>query len=186
MAEQLEPETILREISDLEGRIEELRQAANMPAPDLRATLDAALIELELALTALRTVGADQANAAGRSATAESERRVLRTVFQDAPVPLFLLDRDAGVRRVNKQAAALLGTSPGYVSGKQFIAFCDLPTRAALRSQLAAVVRTGRRRRTEVRFLGREHPVDAVVTMARVWIRGEPDPMIIVAAGATT
>ncbi|MFG2006390.1 SpoIIE family protein phosphatase [Spirillospora sp. NPDC048911] len=185
MAEQLEPETILREISDLEGRIEELRQAANMPAPDLRATLDAALVELELALTALRTMGADQANAAGRSATAETERRVLRTVFQDAPVPLFLLDRDAGVRRVNKQAAALLGTSPGYVSGKQFIAFCDLPTRAALRSQLAAVVRTGRRRRTEVRFLGREHPVDAVVTMARVWIRGEPDPMVIVAAGAT-
>ncbi|KAB2342125.1 SpoIIE family protein phosphatase [Actinomadura rudentiformis] len=185
MAEQLEPETILREISDLEGRIEELRQAANMPVPDLRATLDAALVELELALTALRTMGVDQANAAGRSATAETERRVLRTVFQDAPVPLFLLDRDAGVRRVNKQAAAMLGTSPGYVSGKQFIAFCDLPARAALRSQLAAVVRTGRRRRTEVRFLGREHPVDAMVTMARVWIRGEPDPMIVVAAGAT-
>ncbi|MFI0452446.1 SpoIIE family protein phosphatase [Actinomadura sp. 6N118] len=186
MAEQLEPETILREISDLEGRIEELRQAANMPAPDLRATLDAAMVELELALTALRTMGADQANAAGRSTTAETERRVLRTVFQDAPVPLFLLDRDAGVRRVNKQAAAMLGTSPGYVSGKQFIAFCDLPTRAALRSQLAAVVRTGRRRRTEVRFLGREHPVDAMVTMARVWIRGEPDPMVVVAAGAAT
>ncbi|MEU5882756.1 SpoIIE family protein phosphatase [Spirillospora sp. NPDC047279] len=186
MAEQLEPETILREIGELEGRIAELRQAANMPEPDLRATLDAALVELELALSALRTFGNDQSSASGRSATAETERRVLRTVFQDAPVPLFLLDRDAGVRRVNKQAAALLGTSPGYVSGKQFVAFCDLPTRAPLRSQLAAVVRTGRRRRAKVRFLGREHPIDAVVTMARVWIRGEPDPMVVVAAGAST
>ena len=185
MADQLEPETLLREISDLEGRIGELRQAANMPEPDLRATLDAALVELELALTALRTMGADRNAVAGPSAAADAERRVLRTVFQDAPVPLFLLDRDASVRRVNRQAAALLGTSPGYVSGKQFIAFCDLPTRAALRSHLAEVVRTGRRKKVDVRFLGRERPVEAAVTMARVWIRGEADPMVIAAAGPT-
>jgi serine phosphatase RsbU (regulator of sigma subunit)/PAS domain-containing protein len=182
MSDRLEPESMMREISDLDARIAELRQAAGMPAADLRATLDAALVELELALTALRAMGTDQSTAAGRSATAESERRVLRTVFQDVPVPLFLLDRDASVRRVNRQAAALLGTSPGYVSGKQFTAFCDLPTRAVLRSQLAAVVRTGRRSRAQVRFLG-GHPVDALVTLARVWIRGEPDPMVVAAAG---
>ncbi|QXJ24163.1 SpoIIE family protein phosphatase [Actinomadura graeca] len=184
--DQLEPETLLREISDLEGRIGELRQAAGMPEPDLRATLDAALVELELALTALRTMGTEQGGERGGSAAAENERRVLRTVFQDAPVPLFLLDRSTSVRRVNRQAASLLGTSSGYVSGKQFTAFCDLATRAAVRSQLAAVVRTGRRRRVQVRFLGRDHPVDAVVTMARVWIRGEPDPMVVVAAGPTS
>ncbi|MEW2352438.1 SpoIIE family protein phosphatase [Spirillospora sp. NPDC029432] len=184
MPDQLEPDSILREITDLEDRIGELRQAAGMPAPDLRATLDAALVELELALEALRTLGADQSSSAGRSAAAETERRVLRTVFQDAPVPLFLIDRDTSVRRVNRQAAALLGTSPGYVSGKQFTAFCDLATRAALRSQLAGVVRTGRRRRVPVRLLGRERPVDAVVTLARVWIRGEPDPMVVAVAGA--
>ncbi|XVQ10314.1 SpoIIE family protein phosphatase [Spirillospora sp. CA-255316] len=184
MPDQLEPETMMREISDLEGRIGELRQAAGMPAPDLRATLDAALVELELALTALRTIGTGRTTAAGRSASAETERRVLRTVFQDAPVPLFLLDRDTSVRRVNRQAATLLGTSPGYVSGKQFTAFCDLATRAALRSQLAAVVRTGRRRRVAVRFMGRDRPIDATVTLARVWIRGEPDPMVVAVAGA--
>ncbi|WUH97866.1 SpoIIE family protein phosphatase [Spirillospora sp. NBC_00431] len=184
-SDQLEPESLLREISDLEGRIGELRQAAGMPAPDLRATLDAALVELELALTVLRTMGTEHAGEQGGSAAAESERRVLRTVFQDAPVPLFLLDRNTSVRRVNRQAAAMLGTSSGYVSGKQFTAFCDMATRAAVRSQLAAVVRTGRRRRVQVRFLGRDRPVDAVVTLARVWIRGEPDPMVVVAAGST-
>ncbi|MFF0522893.1 SpoIIE family protein phosphatase [Actinomadura nitritigenes] len=182
--DQLEPESLVREISDLEGRIGELRQAAGMPEADLRATLDAALVELELAVTALRTLGADQGTEQGGSNAAENERRVLRTVFQDAPVPLFLLDRNTSVRRVNRQAAELLGTSSGYVSGKQFTAFCDLATRAAVRSQLAAVVRTGRRRRVPVRFLGRERPVDAVITLARVWIRGEPDPMVVVAAGA--
>ncbi|NKZ07759.1 SpoIIE family protein phosphatase [Actinomadura latina] len=184
--DQLEPETLLREISDLEGRIGELRQAAGVPEPDLRATLDAALVELELALTVLRTMGGEQTGEQGGSAAAENERRVLRTVFQDAPVPLFLLDRTTSVRRVNRQAAMLLGTSSGYVSGKQFTAFCDMATRAAVRSQLAAVVRTGRRRRVNVRFLGRDHPVDAVVTLARVWIRGEPEPMVVVAAGPTT
>jgi serine phosphatase RsbU (regulator of sigma subunit)/PAS domain-containing protein len=184
--DQLEPESLLREISDLEGRIGELRQAAGVPEPDLRATLDAALVELELALTVLRTMGGEQAGEQGGSAAAENERRVLRTVFQDAPVPLFLLDRTTSVRRVNRQAAMLLGTSSGYVSGKQFTAFCDMATRAAVRSQLAAVVRTGRRRRVNVRFLGRDRPIDAVVTLARVWIRGEPDPMVVVAAGPTT
>ncbi|MFV2177185.1 SpoIIE family protein phosphatase [Actinomadura sp. LOL_011] len=182
--DQLEPESMLREITELEGRIGELRQAAGMPEPDLRATLDAALVELELALAALRTMGSEQGPEQGGSAAAENERRVLRTVFQDAPVPLFLLDRSSSVRRVNRQAATLLGVSAGYVSGKQFAAFCDLATRAALRSQLAAVVRTGRRRRVQVRFLGRERGIDAVVTLARVWIRGEPDPMVVVAAAA--
>ncbi|MDL4820380.1 SpoIIE family protein phosphatase [Actinomadura sp. OS1-43] len=155
-----------------------------MPEADLRVTLDAALEELELALTALRTLGSEQGSEQGGSAAAENERRVLRTVFQDAPVPLFLLDRNTSVRRANRQAAELLGTSSGYVSGKQFTSFCDLATRAAVRSQLAAVVRTGRRRRVPVRFLGRERPVDATVTLARVWIRGEADPMVVVAAGA--
>ena len=181
--DQLDPETLTREISDLEGRIGELRQAAGVPHPDLRATLDAALVELDLALTVLRTMGAEHTGEQVGSAAAENERRVLRTVFQDAPVPLFLLDRNTSVRRVNRQAAALLGTSAGYVSGKQFTAFCDMATRAAVRSQLAATVRTGQRRRVQVRFLGRDRPVDAVVTLARVWIRGDPDPMVVVAAG---
>ena len=183
--DQLEPATLMREVSDLEGRIGELRQAAGVPDPDLRSTLDAALVELELALSVLRTMGTDHTGEESGSAAAENERRVLRTAFQDAPVPLFLLDRNTNVRRVNRQAATLLGTPAGYASGKQFTAFCDMATRAALRSQLAAAVRTGRRRRVQVRFLGRDHPVDAVVTLARVWIRGDPDPMVMVAAGPT-
>ncbi|WP_026415159.1 SpoIIE family protein phosphatase [Actinomadura oligospora] len=186
MPEQLDPESVLREVAGLEDRIEELRRSSELPDADARATLDAALVELELAVAALQAVGGERSGAAGRAAAAEDERRVLKTVFSDAPVPLFLLDRDIGVRRVNRQAADLLGTSTGYVSGKQFTAFCDLATRAPLRSQLAAVIRTGRRCRVPVRFLGGGRPVDAVVTLARVWIRGEPDPMVVVVAGPTT
>jgi serine phosphatase RsbU (regulator of sigma subunit)/PAS domain-containing protein len=181
MADQLEPRGLRREISDLGSRLSELQQAAAMPQSDLRATLDAALVELELAVAALNTFGADHATEGGRSAAADSERRVLRTVFTEAPVPLFLLDRGGTVRRVNRQAAALLDTTPGYVAGKPFTVFCDLSTRAALRSQLASVVRTGRRRRAEARFLSKQALIAATVVLARVWIKGEPDPLVVAA-----
>ncbi|MFC0041439.1 SpoIIE family protein phosphatase [Actinomadura rayongensis] len=186
MSEELDPGTVFREVAGLGERVAELRRAAAVPGTDPRPALDAALAELELAVEALETLGAERSAATDGAGAADTERRVLRTVFQDAPVPLFLLDRDSGVRRVNRQAAGLLGTSPGYVSGKQFTAFCDLATRGPLRSQLAAVVRTGRRRRVPVRFLGRDTPVDAVVTLARVWIPGEPDPMVMAVAGPTS
>ena len=180
MAEKSVSQTVLREINDLETRIGELRQAAAVPVPDLRATLDAAMIELGVALSSLRTLGGARTNES--SSLADEERKVLRTAFQAAPVPLFLLDRDGDIRRVNGQAAQLLGTSPGYVAGRPFPVFFDLATRAALRSQLAAVVRTGERRQLEVRFLGEKAPVDALVTLVTAQISGEPDPMVVAAA----
>lgn len=182
MADQLEPHGLMREINDLGSRLGELKQAASMPQSDVRTTLDAALVELELAVAALNTISAGQAADDGKTAAGDSERRLLRTVFTEAPVPLFLLDRAGTVRRVNRQAAALLDTTPGYVAGKPFTVFCELSTRAALRSQLAGVVRTGRRRRADVRFLGKQALVSATVTLARVWIKGEPDPLIVAVA----
>ncbi|MEO5875383.1 MAG: SpoIIE family protein phosphatase [Streptosporangiaceae bacterium] len=173
-------QAVLREINDLETRIGELRQAAAVPVPDLRATLNAAMLELGVALDSLRALGGTRASEAG--SLADEERKVLRTAFQAAPVPLFLLDRDGDVRRINGQAAQLLGTSPGYVAGRPFPVFFDLATRAALRSHLAAVVRTGERRQLEVRFLGEKTPVDALVTLVTAQISGEPDPMVVAAA----
>jgi PAS domain S-box-containing protein len=182
MADQLEPRGLMRELGDLASRLAELQQAAAMPQSDARATLDAALVELELAVSALNAVGTSRTAEEGQNQATDTERRVLRTVFQDAPIPLFVLDRGGTVRRVNRQAAALLGTTSGYMAGKPFTVFCDLPTRAALRSQLAGVVRTGRRRRADVRFLAKQAPVTATVTLARVWIKGEPDPLVVAVA----
>ncbi len=72
-----------------------------------------------------------------------AERRLLHAVFQQAPVPLFLLGRDGTVRRVNSAGGDLLGSGPGYATGKLFTAFVDLPSRAAVQTQLAAALRTG-------------------------------------------
>src|ERR1700748_2599838 len=68
-----------------------------------------------------------------------TERRLLHAVFQQAPVPLFLLEQDGTIRRANNQAAALLGSPSGYATGKPLASFVDLPYRAAVPTQLAAV-----------------------------------------------
>ena len=64
-------------------------------------------------------------------------------VFQDAPVSLFLLERDGTVQRANRRAGRLLGFPPGYATGKSFTAFVELAARAAMRGELAAARRTG-------------------------------------------
>ncbi len=91
-----------------------------------------------------------------------TERRLLHAVFQQAPVPLFLLEQDGTIRRANNQAAALLGSPSGYATGKPLTAFIDLPFRAAVQTQLAAVARTGKPRTAGCRILtlgraGRRH-----------------------------
>ncbi len=182
MPDQREPEAVLREIDDLETRIGELRQAVAVPQPDLPATLEAALLELDAALASLRVLGGGQGGDDANGPGMEAERRVLRSVFQEAPVPLFLLDSGGDIRRVNRQAAQLLDTSPGYAAGRPFPMFCDLSNRGAMRSQLATVVRTGERRSSTVRFLAGDRTIEAEVTLALIQISGEPEPMVVAAA----
>src|SRR5712692_1782112 len=67
-------------------------------------------------------------------------------VFLEAPVPLFLLERDGTVLRANRRAGRLLGFPPGYATGKPFTALVDLPARAAVHAHLAASRRTGEAR----------------------------------------
>ena len=73
------------------------------------------------------------------AAADSAERSLLRAAFQDTPVPLFLLTRDGTVQRVNKAAGDLIGAKPGYATGRPFTAFVNLPSRAAVNSQLTAV-----------------------------------------------
>ncbi len=83
-----------------------------------------------------------------------SERRLLRAAFSDVPVPLFLLARDGTVVRVNKSAAELLGSKPGYATGRPFTAFVALQSRAAVETKLSAVARSGQEARVRCGLLG--------------------------------
>ncbi len=130
------------EAAALRSRGAELRMAAALPAAELRPILDAALAEVEAAADAL-TGRSDK----GPSGAVHAERRLLHAVFGQLPVPVFLLGQDRTIRRTNTAAAELLGSAPGYATGKQFAALVDVPDRARVQTQIANALRTGKPRR---------------------------------------
>jgi serine phosphatase RsbU (regulator of sigma subunit)/PAS domain-containing protein len=189
MSQVSDPGELDVELAALETRISELRQAAEIPGATLRPTLEAALVELELAadmLTKLREGAVTGApDEARRPGAADTERRLLKAVFQDAPAAIFLLETDGTVRRANRQAAGLLGVPPGYVTGKPFTAFVELPGRAAMKTQFSALVRTRRPRRVRCQLQGATGRIETVLTIDLVGLAGEPEPLIVAVAGHT-
>jgi serine phosphatase RsbU (regulator of sigma subunit)/PAS domain-containing protein len=175
------------EISGLTERRGQLRQAASLPGAHLQQLLEAAFAELDGAidaLTALRAQTAAESATDRLAAGQQGDRRLLHAVFQEAPVPLFLLDRDGTVRRANRRAGHLLGFSPGYATGKPFTAFVELPARAAVQTHLAAARRTGAGRQVRCGLLGVAGPVPNVLDIGPVSLPGEPDQLIVAATRA--
>ena len=174
-------------VADIAARRDALRQAARLPGAEPRALIDAALTELDAAIEALGA--ASPATAASSDIppnevlpeAVRSERRLLHAVFQQAPVPLFLLEQDGTIRRANNHAAALLGSPSGYATGKPLTAFVDLPFRAAVQTLLAAVARTGKPRTAGCRILTSDGPVDVTLTAAAADLPGDPPVRIVTA-----
>src|SRR6266568_4841058 len=175
------------QITELEARYAALRQAARSKGAEPGEVLDAAFTELEGAIDLLQAAAP---GSPGRPAPAQSqpanpdsaERGLLRAVFQDAPVPLFLLTRDGTVQRVNRAAGDLIGAKPGYATGRPFTTFVALPSRAAVNSQLTAVGRTGRQRRLRCSLVAEDAMVPCELVMGRIGVRGvtdEADPLMI-------
>lgn len=107
---------------------------------------------------------------------------MLRAAFTDAPVPLFLLARDGTVLRVNKAGADLLGSKPGYATGRPFTAFVTLSGRAAVQTQLNAVTRSGRAGRVRCGLLGGAGPAARDLAIGLVSVSGENDRLIVAVA----
>lgn len=162
-------------IAGLAERSAALRQAAALPDANPQMLLEAAFAELDGAIEMLAAWGEAEPDAAaapgeagpgrGLPDTLNAERRLLRAVFQRAPVPLFVLEQDGTVRRANTAAGNLIGASAGYATGRPLTAFVDLASRAAVQSQLAAVARTGTARQVPCKMLGPEGPADQVLTV---------------------
>jgi serine phosphatase RsbU (regulator of sigma subunit)/PAS domain-containing protein len=173
-------------LGGLAERRDALRQAAAMPGADPRALLEASFAELDAAVEALANLAEAAAGEAASAAPADSlsaERGLLRAVFGSAPVPLFVLEQDATVRRANARAGELIGAPPGYATGKSLTAFIDPPSRAAVKSQLAAAIRTGKARLVGCRLLSSDGPVD--VTLAADVITLPDGTRLVVVAAAS-
>ena len=171
-----------KELADLAARRDALRQAATLEGTNLRPTLDAALAELDAAIDAL-AAGQDGGEAGPPDGAAwdalHAERRMLRALFHEAPVALILVERDGTVRRVNQAAGALLDTGSGYATGRPFTAFVNLPSRAAVDSLLAAVIRTGTTRQVRCELLTGAGTTECELTAGLVRPRGDTDQLVV-------
>jgi serine phosphatase RsbU (regulator of sigma subunit)/PAS domain-containing protein len=169
MSQDTWPNGSYADFADLATRRDALRHAAAMPGADPRALLEAAFAELDAAVDAVTelvdsdTGGADL-TPGGPPASLSAERGLLRAVFQNAPAPLFLLEPDGTIRRANGKAGDLIGVPPGYATGRLLTAFVDLPSRAAVASQLAAATRTGTTRQADCKLLSAAGPVEVTIT----------------------
>lgn len=168
-------------LAGLASRRDALRHAAKVPGADYGALLEAALTELDGAVEALagEQAAATGDEGAGNVEALRAERRLLLTMFQQAPVPLFLLEQDGTIRRANARAAEALGSPSGYATGKALTVFLDLPSRAAVQTQLAAVARTGQTRQAECRVLAPDGSLGATLTAALIRLPAEA-PLFIV------
>jgi serine phosphatase RsbU (regulator of sigma subunit) len=98
-------------------------------------------------------------------------------------VPLFLLGLDGVVRRANSAAGQLVGSGPGYPTGKSFTVFVDLPFRAAVESQLATVIRTGQPRVLRCGLLTPEGVRERSVSASPVQARGDAGQVLVAVTG---
>jgi serine phosphatase RsbU (regulator of sigma subunit)/PAS domain-containing protein len=171
------------ELAELAARRDALQQSAGLPGAQLQPILDAAFAELDGAIDALTTLQAQAARKADApSEQTRAERRLLRAVFAEAPVALFLLERDGTVRRVNNRAGGMIGSSPAYAAGKAFTVFVDLPFRAAVQTQMAAAVRTGGLRQTECGLLGADGVVQAQLTIEPITLPEDAGVLLVAAS----
>jgi serine phosphatase RsbU (regulator of sigma subunit)/PAS domain-containing protein len=180
------------EAARLRARGDALKQAAALPGAELGSLLEAALAELGGAVEALAEADGRPAPGPARDLAGDpaggphAERRLLQAVFQQVPVPLFLLGLDGTVRRANAAAGKLLGSSSGYPTGKLFTAFIDLPFRAAVQSQVAAVVRTGEVRALRCSVLTADGTVEREITACPVQVRGDSGQLLVAMDAAGT
>jgi serine phosphatase RsbU (regulator of sigma subunit) len=112
--------------------------------------------------------------------SADAERRLLKEMFRNAPVPLLLLERNGVIRRANLRASQLLGAAPGLLGGRLLTTFVDPPARAAAAAQLASAARTGRHRHLRCQLLGGDEPYPALLTIAP--LRTDGEPLLVVTA----
>jgi len=171
-----------KELAELAARRDALRQAAALEDANPRPTLDAALAELDAAIDALAAAtggsGTSQPDGAALDAL-HAERRLLRALFHEAPVALILVERDGTVRRVNQAAGELLDTGSGYATGRPFRAFVNLPSRAAVDSLLASVVRTGKPRQVRCELLTGTGATECELTAGLARTRGDADQLVV-------
>ncbi|HTZ94304.1 MAG TPA: SpoIIE family protein phosphatase [Streptosporangiaceae bacterium] len=170
------------EVAEFKGRAAALRKAARLPQADAGTLLDAALAELDGALEAFAELDGTEAGAGGNGRALSglhSERRLLHALFTAAPLAMYVVDGEGTVLRANSAACEVLGVGPGYATGKALADLVEPASRAALRSQLAAVRRTGKPARLTCGLASTTGIVRSDLAIGPVKVRGDADRLLV-------
>lgn len=176
------------DVDNLRERAAALREASRLPQAEPETILDAALAELDGAIEALAEASGGAAGPGGQGralSSLHSERRLLHAVFTAAPLPLYVVDNDGTVLRANSAACEVLGVGPGYATGKSLTALIEPAARAAVRSQLAAVARTGKPARLTCGMLASAGVVRSEMVIGPVRVRGDADRLLVALSPAS-
>jgi serine phosphatase RsbU (regulator of sigma subunit) len=159
-----------------------------LPQADPATLLDAALAELDGAVEALAEANGGAAGPSGQGralSSLHSERRLLHAVFTAAPLPLYVVDVDGTVLRANSAACELLGVGAGYATGRSLTALIEPAARAAVRSQLAAVARTGKPASLTCGMLASTGVARGKLVIGLVTVRGDADRLLVALSPAS-
>jgi serine phosphatase RsbU (regulator of sigma subunit) len=126
-----------------------------------------------------RASGGGPAGSDDQQGGLHSERRLLQAIFTEAPIPLLVVDVQGTVRRANAAACDLLGVGPGYATGKKLTAMIESAGHAPLRSQLAAVIRTGEPAAVGCSLLTGDGAVGCELGIRLLNVRGDDDRLLI-------
>jgi PAS domain S-box-containing protein len=176
------------DVGNLRERAAALREATRLPQAEPETLLDAALAELDGAIEALAEANGGAAGSGGQGralSSLHSERRLLHAVFTAAPLPLYIVDDDGTVLRANSAACEILGVGPGYATGKSLTALIEPAARAAVRSQLAAVARTGKPARLTCGMLASHGVVRSEMVIGPISVRGDADRLLVALSSAS-
>ncbi|MER5939852.1 GAF domain-containing protein [Streptomyces sp. NPDC001928] len=169
------------ELADFVRRVAELKAARSVSEGDLPTVLDAAIFELDHVADQLWP-WYERVSSGTLPRTASGDRQeqhLLRAVFQQFPLPVALVDREAVVRRLNLSATSFTGVRSGHATGRPLTGLLAHADRAAFRSQAAAVARGEGDRSLTVHFQQRpSDPVHATLTAVRP--SGEPHTTVLV------
>jgi serine phosphatase RsbU (regulator of sigma subunit)/PAS domain-containing protein len=140
VANNLEVESVVREYPRFHERVDGLRAALNDSHADHHDVLAATLLELEHAREELR-VCQEELAAAELARQVDLEREDLRRILRELATPVLVLDQRGKIRFANRAAVAALPVAPGGLSGRLFVTFIEVSSRAVFRTQFAAVRR---------------------------------------------
>ena len=150
-----------------------------MPEAQARPLLDAALAELDAAVTELdRGAGA---RPAGRWRQPAGATRTAGCCTRSSSRHRSRCSCSAGTARSGgptRPPPNWSGAAKGYATGRSFAALVEPPSRAAVRSQLAAAVRTGEPRLLTCGLYGPSGVQQCQVMMRTVSVRGDDDRLL--------